>query len=89
MTRYSLQPTIRKCVKGPGFLSFARNLSNKYEKQLLDTATKTKLDAPKTASKKVVHKAAEATGEFIGNKIADKIEKPKPIIDEIQEMMQK
>ena len=61
---------------------FARNLSNKYGKQLLDTATKTGLDALKTASKKLVHKAAEATGEFIGNKIADKITKPKPVPDE-------
>ena len=32
--------------------------------------------------KKVVHKAAIATGEFIGNKIAEKIVKPKHVIDE-------
>ena len=31
--------------------------------------TKTGLDAAKTASKKVVYKTAEATGEFIVNKI--------------------
>ena len=36
----------------------------------------TGLDALKTASKKVVQKAAKATGKFIGNKIADKIVKP-------------
>ena len=41
----------------------------------------TGLDALKSASKKVVHKAAEATGEFIGRKIVDKIVKPKHIID--------
>ena len=56
-------------------LSFPRSLSNKYGKQLLDTATKTELDALKTASKNVGHKVAEALGEFIGNKIADKIVK--------------
>ena len=33
------------------------------------------------ATKKVAHEAAEATGEFIGNKIAGKIEKPKPVLD--------
>ena len=71
---YSLEPRTRKPVKGYGFLSFAR----KYRKQLLDT----ELNAPKTASKKVVHEAAEATGEFLGNKIADKILKPKYVIDE-------
>ena len=35
--------------------------------KVLDTATKTGLDTLKTASKKVVHKAAEATFEFKEN----------------------
>ena len=39
----------------------------------MDTATKTGIDAAKTASKWVVQKTAEATGDLIGNKIADKI----------------
>ena len=40
----------------------------------MDTATKTGIDAEKTASKRVVQKTAEATRDFIGNKIiADKI----------------
>ena len=47
----------------------------------MDTATKTGLDALKTATKKVAHKAAEAKGKFIGNKIGDKIVKPKPAPD--------
>ena len=34
---------------------------------------KTGIDAAKTASKRVVQKTAEATGDLIGNKIADKI----------------
>ena len=45
----------------------------------------TGIDAMKTASKKVVHKAAWATGEFIGNKIADTVAKlyyDKIVIDE-------
>ena len=33
-------------------------------------AAETGLDAVKMASKKVVYKAIEATGEFIGNKVA-------------------
>ena len=53
------------------FLSFTRNLSDKYGKKLLDTAKNTPLDAAKTASKKVIHKTVEATGEVIGNKIAE------------------
>ena len=46
----------------------------------MDTATKTGIDAAKTASKRVVQKTAEATGDLIGNEIADKInsiDKPK------------
>ena len=36
------------------------------------TATKKIIDAAKTASKKVVKKTAETTGDLIENKIADK-----------------
>ena len=42
----------------------------------------TGLDTVKKASKKVVHERAEAIGELIGNKIAKKIVKPKPVLDE-------
>ena len=38
----------------------------------MDTATKTGMDAAKNASKRVVQKAAEATEDLMGNKIADK-----------------
>ena len=39
----------------------------------MDTATKTGIDAAKTASKRLVQKTAEATGHMIGNKTSDKI----------------
>ena len=41
-------------------------------KDLMVTATKTGMDPAKTTSKRVVQKTAEATGDLIGNKIADK-----------------
>ena len=47
----------------------------------MDTATKTGQDCRKNCYQKVYHKAAEATAEFIGNKIADKIVKLKPVSD--------
>ena len=62
--RYSLQPKYRKYVQGYGFLPFARKFGDKYGKKLMDTATKTGIDAAKTASKRVVQKAAEATGNL-------------------------
>ena len=71
--RYSTKPRFRKYVKGYSFLSFARKFRDKYGKKLMDTATKTGIDVAKTASKRVVQKSAEATGDLIGNKIADKI----------------
>ena len=71
--RYSAEPKFRKYVKGRSFLSFARKLGDKYGKKLMDTAAKTGIDAAETASKRVVQKTAEATGDLIGNKIADKI----------------
>ena len=54
-------------------MSFARKIGDKYGKKLIDTATKTGMNAAKAASKKVVEKIAEATGDLIWNKIADKI----------------
>ena len=61
--RYSIEP--RKD------LSFAKNmgksLSNKYGQKLLDSAKISTTDAIK------IQKTAEATGNLIGNKIADKI----------------
>ena len=75
--RYSIELKDRIYVKGYGFLSFAKNigknLNNKYNKNLFDTAKKSTTDAIKTASKRAIQKTAEATGDLIGNKIADKV----------------
>ena len=49
------------------------NFNSKYGKKLTDTAIKTGKDFATTAGKKIIHKSAEATGDLIGNKIADKI----------------
>ena len=48
-------------------------LSNKYSQKLLDTAKKLATDTIKTSSKRAIQKTAEATGDLIVNKIADKI----------------
>ena len=71
--RYSTEPKYRKYLKGYVFLSFARKVGDKYGKKLMDTAAKTRIDAAKTASKRMVQKTAEATGDLIENKVADKI----------------
>ena len=43
------------------------------ERNLLIDQNKSATDAIKTASKREIQKTAEATGDLIGNKIADKI----------------
>ena len=74
--RYLIEPRDRIYLKGYGFLSFAKNmvksLSNKHGQNLLDSAKKPATDAIKTASKIAIQKTEEATGDLIGNKIADK-----------------
>ena len=34
--RYSLEPRYRRYVQGQGFMSFARNIGNKYGKKIFD-----------------------------------------------------
>ena len=60
-------------LKDMAFCHLPENLVINMEKKLIDTATKIGVDAAKTASKRVVQKTAEATGDLIENKIADKI----------------
>ena len=50
-----------------------KSLSNQYGRKPLDSVKKSTTDAIKTASKRAIQKTAEATGDLIGNKIADKI----------------
>ena len=75
--RYSIEPRDRRYVKGYGFLLFAKiigkNLSNKYGQKLIDSAKQSSADAFKTANKKPSQKIDEASGDLVGNKIADNI----------------
>ena len=90
--RYSLEPHYRRYVQGQGFMSFARNIGNKYGKsmissknvrkifdkygkKILDNSLSAGKDFAKIAGKKVLTKSAEAIGDLIGNKIADRITK--------------
>ena len=50
-----------------------KNFSNKDGQILLGSAEKSTTDAIKTSSKRAILNIAEATGDLIGKKIADKI----------------
>ena len=71
--RYSIEPRERRYVEGYGFLSFARNLNNKYDQKLVDSTKKSATDAFKIGSKRTIQKTAETTGDLVGNTIANKI----------------
>ena len=76
--RHSLEPKHRRYVKRYGFLSFA----NKYGKKMMNAGikagkkiaeSKNTRNFAKIAGKKIIGKTAEATGDLVGSKIADKI----------------
>ena len=71
--RYSIEPKKRIYGKGHGFVSFARNFSDKYSKSLIVKGIDVSKTFPKTAGKRILKESAKATGDLIGNKIADKI----------------
>ena len=56
-------------------VKISKNLSDKYSKKLLDHAKQSVTDVPKTSTKRVIQKTAEATGNLIGNKMASRITK--------------
>ena len=71
MSCYSIDLKTRKYVEGYWLLSLARNLSNKYKKKNIECCYKSRT--------RYCNKTTEAIGELIGNKIADKIVKLKPM----------
>ena len=95
--RYLIEQRDWIYVKGYGLISFAeyigKNLINKYSQKIIDTAKKYATDAIKTASEWAIQKTAEAMGDLVGKKIADKITsiskkstKNLPTIDEDTEL---
>ena len=68
-------------------MTFTKNLSDKYGKKLL-VITRLVV-AAKTASKKVVHKTAEARGELIRKTMPKKSVKPTPANDENSKTVEK
>ena len=46
--RYSLEPSYRKYVQGQGFMSFAKNIGNKYGRKIFDKS----IDVGKSMKKK-------------------------------------
>ena len=56
---YSIEPRERRFVKGYGFMSFARNFSDKYSKPLMDKGINVNNKFAKTAGKKTLKETAK------------------------------
>ena len=54
--RYSIEPRERRFVKGYGFMSFARNFTDKCSKSLMDKGIDASKKFAKIAGKKILKK---------------------------------
>ena len=58
--RYSLEPRYRRYVQGQGFMSFARNIGNKYYKNLFDKIIDVGKSMKKKYGKKILDNSLSA-----------------------------
>ena len=67
--RYLIEPRHGICGKEHGFLSFAKNMSNKYSQKLIDSAKKIYKGYNKDSFKRETQKKADATGDLTGDEL--------------------
>ena len=73
--RYSLEPHYRRYVQGQGFMSFARNIGNKYGKKIFDKGLDIGKSMKKKYGKKILDKSLSAGKDFAkiaGKKVLNK-----------------
>ena len=68
--KYSLEPRYRRHVQGQGFMSFARNIGNKYGKKIFDKSIDVGKSVKKKYGEKILDNSLSAGKNFA--KIADK-----------------
>ena len=68
--RYSLEPHYRRYVQGQGFMSFARNIGNKYRKKIFDKSLDVGKSMKKQYGRKILDNSLSAGKHF--TKIAGK-----------------
>ena len=68
--RYSLEPSYRRYVKGQGFISFAKNIGNKYGRKLFDKSIDVGKKMSNKYGRKILDKSMDAGKDFA--KIAGK-----------------
>ena len=76
--RYSLEPSYRKYVHGHGFMSFAKNIGNKYGKKIFDKSIDIGKKMSNKYGRKILDKSMDAGKDFAkiaGKKVLTKIKK--------------
>ena len=68
--RYSLEPSYRRYVQGQGFMSFAKNIGNKYGRKLFDKSIDIGKKMSNKYGRKILNKSMDAGKDFA--KIAGK-----------------
>ena len=68
--RYSLEPCYRKYVQGQGFMSFAKNIGNKYGRKIFDKSIDIGKNMSNKHGRKILDKIIDAGKDFA--KIAGK-----------------
>ena len=68
--RYSLEPRYRKYVLGQGFMSFAKNIGNKYGRKIFDKSIDVGKNMSNKYGRKILDKSIDAGKDFA--KIAGK-----------------
>ena len=68
--RYSLEPSYIRYVQGQGFMSFAKNIGNKYGKKIFDKSINVGKSMENKYGKKILDKSIDAGKDFA--KIAGK-----------------
>ena len=62
--RYSLEPHYRRYVQGQGFMSFARNMGNKYVRKIFDKSLDISKSMKKIYGKKILDNSLSAGKDF-------------------------
>ena len=68
--RYSLEPRYRRYVQGQGFMSFAKNIGNKYGRKIFDKSIDIGKNISNKYGRKILDKSMDAGKDFA--KIAGK-----------------
>ena len=73
--RYSLEPHYRRYVQGQGFMSFPRNIGNKYGKKIFDKSLDVGTSMKKKYGKKILDNSISAgkdSAKIAGKKVLTK-----------------